>query len=108
MDIKGAPMTIELCHWTDAKSADAIRTNGFNTPLVYLTNDPEAAKHYGGTDAEAIWVVVPIEALKFDFDDIVMGLDSANNYTDREWSLEEWVENHHSFAVPMAVANKGV
>ena len=94
---------VTLYHGTDRQAAEQIRECGFNTQLVYLTNDRAAALRYGGPDAVVLRVVVPVDKILIDFDlgaDLVLCVESANSYRDEDLDVHGWLAEHGAFAVP--------
>mgnify|MGYP000974726706 CR=1 FL=1 len=97
--------TVVLYHGTDSRGAYGIIDNGrFNTKVVYLTNDYEAAKRFGGgDDAKVFEVEVDKNDLKMDFDlgsdSSILGVAGANEYEGKDLTIDEWLEEHGSFAV---------
>ena len=90
-------------HGTSKSAAETIRSSGKITGPVFLTPRREIAASYG---EEIIEVQVSEDDLMIDLDlpgGRLLSVESANDYSDRDWTIGEYIKAGHSVGLVDAV-----
>ena len=90
---------MKFYHGTTADAAAKIEANGFETEMVFFCRDYDQADMFG--DGTVIEIYVAAEHVRIDFDmpgQAVLTVEEANQYSDQQYSIDEWINFHGAFA----------